>query len=60
MSGEGKAEDISESWRLAAVLGAAGIPNRVESWGPDWPHDWITWRKMLPQTLAQWLREGAR
>ena len=60
VSGEGKAEDIGESWNLAKVLGKAGVPNRVDSWGPDWPHDWITWRKMLPQILEQWLREGVR
>src|SRR3954464_5548007 len=34
-SGEGKAEDISESWALARVLGKAGIPNRVDSWGKE-------------------------
>jgi hypothetical protein len=34
------------------------VPNRVESWGPDWPHDWITWRKMLPQTLDVALRHA--
>lgn len=46
-SGEGRAEDIGESWRVADELGARGIPNRVDSWGPDWHHDWPTWRKML-------------
>lgn len=56
ISGEGRAEDIGESWRLASVLGKKGIPNRVESWGPDWPHDWQTWRKMLPQVLADWTK----
>ena len=54
ISGEGKAEDIGESWRLADVLGKQGIPNRVESWGPEWPHDWQTWRTMLPQVLTEW------
>jgi esterase/lipase superfamily enzyme len=56
-SGEGRAEDISESWRLARVLGAQGIPNRVDSWGQETPHDWITWRKMLPQYLGEWVKE---
>ncbi|GMV07351.1 MAG: hypothetical protein AMXMBFR53_36260 [Gemmatimonadota bacterium] len=46
-SGEGKAENIGESWRVADVLGARGIPNRVDSWGPEWGHDWPTWRNML-------------
>jgi esterase/lipase superfamily enzyme len=56
ISGEGRAEDIGESWRLANVLGKQGIPNRVDSWGTDWPHDWQTWRKMLPQVLDEWTR----
>jgi len=53
-SGEGHAEDISESWNLANVLGRQGIPNRMDSWGPEWRHDWITWRQMLPQILGGW------
>ncbi len=56
VSGEGKAEDIGESWNLANVLGRQGIPNRVDSWGPDWHHDWVTWRRMLPQILDAWTR----
>ena len=54
VSGEGKAEDIGESWNLANVLGRKGIPNKVDSWGPDWSHDWVTWRRMLPQILGGW------
>lgn len=46
-SGEGKAEDIGESWRAARELGRCGVPNRVDSWGEEWPHDWPTWRNML-------------
>jgi esterase/lipase superfamily enzyme len=46
-SGEGKAEDVGESWRVADLLGARGVPNRMDSWGPDWEHDWPTWRNML-------------
>ena len=53
-SGEGRAEDIGESWRLANVLGKKGIPNRVDSWGPEWHHDWPTWRAMAPKYLAEW------
>ncbi len=56
ISGEGRAEDIGESWRLANVLGKKGIPNRVDSWGPSWHHDWPTWRTMLPQVLDEWTR----
>jgi esterase/lipase superfamily enzyme len=55
-SGEGRAEDIGESWNLANVLGRQGIPNNVDSWGPEWHHDWVTWRRMLPQILDEWTR----
>jgi esterase/lipase superfamily enzyme len=55
-SGEGRAEDIGESWAMASVLGKQGIPNRVDPWGPDWHHDWPTWRRMLPQYLDEWTR----
>jgi esterase/lipase superfamily enzyme len=52
-SGEGAWEDIGESWHMANALGAKGIPNRVDSWGPEWPHDWATWHRMLPQYLHE-------
>ena len=52
-SGEGDYEDIGESWRMANILGSKGIPNRVDSWGPNYKHDWETWREMLPQYLAE-------
>ncbi len=52
-SGEGEYEDIGESWRMANVLGAKGVPNRVDSWGRGYRHDWETWRAMLPQYLAE-------
>ena len=53
-SGEGANEDIGESWHLAHVLGTKGIPNRVDSWGPNWDHDWPLWRAMLPGYLTNW------
>ena len=52
-SGQGRAEDIGESWRAAEALGAKGIPNRVDAWGTEWNHDWPTWRRMLPQYLEE-------
>lgn len=52
-SGQGRAEDIGESWRAADVLGKKGIPNRVDAWGEEWHHDWPTWRRMLPQYLGE-------
>ena len=55
-SGEGRYEDISESWKLANVLGRMGIPNYVDSWGKDYEHDWTTWRAMAPKYLDEWTR----
>ena len=46
-SGEGEAENIGQSWNVARVLGAQGVPNRVDSWGPEWKHDWPLWRNMV-------------
>jgi esterase/lipase superfamily enzyme len=55
-SGEGRAEDIGESFRMADALGKQGVPNRVDNWGPEFPHDWQTWRQMLPRFLDEWTR----
>jgi esterase/lipase superfamily enzyme len=52
-TGEGRWEDIGESWRIANLLGRKGVPNRVDSWGPNYDHDWITWREMLPKYLDE-------
>ncbi len=52
-TGQGRWEDPGESWRIAEVLGAKGIPNRVDPWGTEWDHDWMTWREMLPKYLAE-------
>jgi esterase/lipase superfamily enzyme len=55
-SGEGKWENIGESFRLAKVLGKMGIPNWVDAWGKDVDHDWVTWRARLPKYLDEWTR----
>ncbi len=52
-SGEGAWENVDESWHAGHVLGSKGIPNRVDSWGPEWPHEWHTWRAMLPRYLDE-------
>jgi len=44
-----------ENWRdrLREGLSAKGIPNRVDSRGPEWDHEWPTWWWMLPQYLDE-------
>lgn len=46
-SGRGNAEDIEESFRVARLLEAKGVPHRMDDWGQEWHHDWPTWRNML-------------
>jgi esterase/lipase superfamily enzyme len=50
-TGQGRWEEPEQSWRMARVLGAKGIPNRVDPWGHEFDHDWSTWRQMLPGYL---------
>jgi len=40
---------------MGNALGAKGVPNRVDPWGTQWRHDWVTWRKMLPQYLEEFV-----
>jgi esterase/lipase superfamily enzyme len=49
--GGGRWENPDDSWRLAGVLGSKLVPNRVDPWGPEYDHDWPTWRQMLPLYL---------
>ncbi len=51
--GRGRWENPDESWRLAGVLGAKGVPNRVDPWDENYDHDWPTWREMLPLYLDE-------
>ncbi|MEM7200843.1 MAG: alpha/beta hydrolase-fold protein [Planctomycetota bacterium] len=53
--GEGRWEEPAQSWKTAEVLGRRGVPNRVDAWGDEWDHDWVTWRKMLPQYVDELL-----
>jgi esterase/lipase superfamily enzyme len=52
-SGEGRWEDVGQSWRMARILGDKGVPNRVDVWGTQWDHDWPTWQRMLPHYLGE-------
>lgn len=54
--GKGKAEEPEQSWNVAKALGARNVPNRVVEWGEEWPHDWPTWRKMLPIYVDEYVK----
>ena len=59
-TGQGKNESPGESWKVAHALGQKNIPNRVELWAPDWEHDWVTWREMLPKYVQEALAASSR
>ena len=52
LSGQGACEAPDRSIRLSNILQAKGIPHHLDLWGHDIPHDWPTWRAMLPHVLA--------
>ncbi|MEM7247844.1 MAG: alpha/beta hydrolase-fold protein [Acidobacteriota bacterium] len=51
--GGGRWETPEQDWRMASVLGAQGVPNRVDPWGSDYDHDWPSWRAMMPKYLGE-------
>jgi len=57
--GQGEFESPEEDWKVERVLGPKGIPNRVDPWGKEWRHDWVTWRDMLPKYLAEFVAQPA-
>lgn len=52
LTGQGSYEDPSASVRLSDILKSKGIPHELDLWGHDMPHDWTTWRDMLPLYLS--------
>jgi len=51
LTGQGNYENPKGSEILSTILNAKGVPNDLEMWGFDVPHDWPTWRKMLPYVI---------
>ena len=51
LSGSGSYEDPAASGKFAKVLYDKGIWYELDIWSKDWPHDWNTWREMLPKYL---------
>ena len=52
LTGSGAYEDPGASGQFARVLYDKGIWYELDVWGQEWPHDWNTWRKMLPHYLG--------
>jgi esterase/lipase superfamily enzyme len=52
VTGSGAYEDPSSSGRFAKILYDKGIWYELDVWGTEWPHDWNTWRAMLPHYIG--------
>jgi esterase/lipase superfamily enzyme len=51
-SGSGPYEDPNASRSFASILYSKGINYELDVWGSEWPHDWNTWRKVLPHYIG--------
>lgn len=51
-SGSGPHEDPNAGRSFASLLYNKGINYELDIWGHEWPHDWNTWRAVLPHYLA--------
>lgn len=50
-TGSGPYEDPNASRSFASLLYNKGINYELDVWGAEWPHDWNTWRAVLPHYL---------
>lgn len=50
-SGEGPYEAPDASREFAGILYNKGIWYELDIWGPEWRHDWPTWRAVMPHYL---------
>ena len=51
-SGSGPYEDPNAARSFASILYSKGINYQLDIWGHEWPHDWNTWRHVLPHYLG--------
>ena len=52
VTGSGSYEDPGSSGKFAKILYDKGISYELDIWGEEWPHDWDTWRAMLPHYIG--------
>lgn len=52
LTSEGMWEDPERTRRFSRKLGECGFAHNLDVWGRDMPHDWPTWRQMLPHYVG--------
>lgn len=53
VTGQGQWEHPELSTDFSRFLDSKGIPHNLDLWGHDTPHDWPSWRKMLPYYIER-------
>lgn len=57
--GRGMWEDttgaLASTERFAALLRERGVPHELDVWGPEYPHDWPSWRTQLAHLLPRFV-----
>jgi esterase/lipase superfamily enzyme len=51
-SGSGSYEDPESARRLSGILYGKNIRYELDVWGMEWPHEWHTWKAVLPHYLG--------
>ncbi len=51
--GNWEVEAIADTQGMQQLLASKGIPAWFDYWGYDVPHDWTSWRKMMPYFLEK-------
>lgn len=51
-SGSGNYEDPESARRFSGILYGKGIWYELDIWGNEWPHEWHTWKTVLPHYLG--------
>ena len=55
--GRGRCEDttgaLESTHRFAGLLGEKGLEHELDVWGPEFPHDWPSWRAQLAHHLPR-------
>lgn len=53
ISGCGHGENPDSSVHLSSILSNKAIPHQLDIWGPEWSHNFDSWKTMLPQFIEK-------
>jgi esterase/lipase superfamily enzyme len=53
ISGEGENENPDSTWHLKYILDLKGIPANADNWGPDFAHNYESWKQILSHYIGK-------